>query len=275
MIELAYNKPENIHETETETGIVRSVVVQRTSKDGEIINKEIFTPSVVEAYENIDYLRSLKDVSEKGTAIEISLLDDETLKKEGFKGGVMDFITQVFGKSLAINTAQKYRKIGLVFGNKTVDENGKIKYSWLAPIPDDVSVTNLTQIIALLNLPRDYMNLSKAEIDKIRDTFVKTYIITGKLHLDATNEILRKDLKNLKKDENVIETTAEEITGDENGTSEAENENENGTSEELDERTEDERKRDVAIEYIDYLKIYFKGDKNALKAIATLVKILG
>lgn len=274
MIELAYNKPENIHETETETGIVRSVVVQRTSKDGEIINKEIFTPSVVEAYENIDYLRSLKDVSEKGTAIEISLLDDETLKKEGFKGGVMDFITQVFGKSLAINTAQKYRKIGLVFGNKTVDENGKIKYSWLAPIPDDVSVTNLTQIIALLNLPRDYMNLSKSEIEKIRDTFVKTYIITGKLHLDATNEILRKDLKNLKKDENVIETTAEEITGDENGNT-AETEPENATTEELDERTEDERKRDVAIEYIDYLKIYFKGDKNALKAIATLVKILG
>lgn len=275
MIELAYNKPENIHETETETGIVRSVVVQRMSKDGEIINKEIFTPSVVEAYENIDYLRSLKDVSEKGTAIEISLLDDETLKKEGFKGGVMDFITQVFGKSLAINTAQKYRKIGLVFGNKTVDENGKIKYSWLAPIPDDVSVTNLTQIIALLNLPRDYMNLSKAEIDKIRDTFVKTYIITGKLHLDATNDILRKELHDLKKDENVVPTTAEEISGDETTTSETETENENANAEEIDERTEDERKRDVAIEYIDYLKIYFKGDKNALKAIATLVKILG
>ena len=275
MVEIAYNTPNNIKETETENGIIRSVVVQRTTKDGEIVNKEIFTPAVVEAYENIDYLRSLKDVSEKGLVVEIGLLDDEMLKKEGFKGGVMDFIGQVFGSSLAINTVQKYRKIGKVFGIKTVDENGKIKYGWKEPIPNDVSVTNLTQIIGLLNLPKDYTTLSEAEIDKIFKAFVVNYVITNKIHLDATNAILRDDIKALKEAVNDIETTAEEIKDGEaeNSTTEAENSTtEAETAEEMDEET---AKRNNAIEALDYLKLYFKGDKTALKAIATLVKIIG
>lgn len=274
MVEIAYNTPNNIKETETENGIIRSVVVQRTTKDGEIVNKEIFTPAVVEAYENIDYLRSLKDVSEKGLVVEIGLLDDEMLKKEGFKGGVMDFIGQVFGSSLALNTVQKYRKIGKVFGLKTVDENGKIKYGWKEPIPNDVSVTNLTQIIGLLNLPKDYTTLSEAEIDKIFKAFVVNYVVTNKIHLDATNSILRDDIKALKETVDDIETTAEEIkdgeTAEENKTAETAEAAE--TAEEMDEET---TKRNNAIEALDYLKVYFKGDKTALKAIATLVKIIG
>lgn len=276
MVEIAYNAPANIKETETENGLIRSVVVQRTTKDGQIVNKEIFTPAVVEAYENIDYLRSLKDVSEKGLVFEIGDLDDEMLKKEGFKGGVMDFIGQVFGTSLALNTVQKYRKIGKVFGVKTIDDNGKIHYSWKAPIADDVSVTNLTQIIGLLNLPKDYAKLTEAELDKVFQSFVVNYIVTGKIHLDATNKILRDEITAIKTTVNDIQSTATEIkdgeTVEEGNTVEP---SETADEVEITPEIEAEEKRTHAIEMLDYLKVYFKGNKDALKAIATLVKIIG
>ena len=266
MIDININASENITERETENGLVKSVKVMRHGKDGQLVEKEIFTPAVVESYETINYLRKLKDVSQMGLCIEISLLNDETLKKEGFKGGVAEFIRECFGTSLDTNTAQRYRKVGLVFGEKTVNEEGKIEYHWCDGVPDDTTVTNLGQVIALVGLPKDYMKLTHEEILKLRNKFLLEYIFNGRLHLDTINRILRDEIKALT--EEVIETTAEEITDSETDT-------ESGNETESDIESEEETAKDNAVSALDTLKVYFKGNAKALKLIASLAKEIG
>lgn len=270
MIDININASENITERETENGLVKSVKVMRHGKDGQLIEKEIFTPAVVESYETINYLRKLKDVSQMGLCIEISLLNDETLKKEGFKGGVAEFIRECFGTSLDTNTAQRYRKVGLVFGEKTVSEDGKIEYHWCDGVPDDTTVTNLGQVIALVGLPKDYMKLTREEIVKLRNKFLVEYIFNGRLHLDTINRILRDEIKALT--EEVIETTAEEITNTE---TESGNETDTETESGIETESEEETAKDNAVSALDTLKVYFKGNAKALKLIASLAKEIG
>ena len=268
MIDININVTDNITERETENGLVKSVKIMRHGKDGQLIEKEIFTPAVVESYETIDYLRKLKDVSQKGLCIEISLLNDETLKKEGFKGGVAEFIRECFGTSLDTNTAQRYRKVGLVFGEKTVTEDGKIEYHWCDGVADDTTVTNLGQVIALVGLPKDYMKLTKEEIIKLRNNFLVKYVFSGDLHLDTINRILRDEIKALSN--TIVETTAEEITD-----TETETETDTETETETETETAEETAKDKSVSAIDTLKVYFKGNANALKLIAKLAKEIG
>ena len=272
MIDININATENITEREPENGLVKSVKIMRHGKDGELIEKEIFTPAVIESYETIDYLRKLKDVSQKGLCIEISLLNDETLKKEGFKGGVAEFIRECFGTSLDTNTAQRYRKVGLVFGEKSITEDGKIEYNWCDGVADDTTVTNLGQVIALVGLPKDYMKLTKEEIIKLRNNFLVKYVFSGDLHLDTINRILRDEIKALSN--TIVETTAEEITETENDT-ESGNDIENDTESGNDIESEEETAKDNAVSALDTLKVYFKGNTNALKLIAKLAKEIG
>ena len=262
MLNINIETKNEIIETENNGIITRSFSVQRKNKDGEIVTKTIFTPALVDSYERMTYLKSLKEVSEKGLCIEISDLNDEMLKKEGFKGGVTEYIKEVFGSSLASNTALKYRKVGLIFGEKVTDENGKITYRWKSPIDSDVSVTNLSQILGLLGLPRDFAKLSDKEIEKIFNEFIQAYIISGKLHLSATNAILREEIADLQT--TIIKANATEIT-------------ENTDTENTDTDTEnsEETAKQNAISAVDALKIYFKGNKEATKALAVLAKLLG
>lgn len=269
MLNINIETKNEIMETENNGVITRSFTVQRRNKDGEIVTKTIFTPALVDSYERMSYLKSLKEVSEKGLCIEIGDLDDEMLKKEGFKGGVTEYIKEVFGTSLASNTALKYRKVGMVFGEKITDDEGKITYRWKSPIDSDVSVTNLTQIIGLLGLPRDFAKLSDKEVEKIFADFVQTYVMSGKLHLSATNAILRDEIKDLQS--TILKATAEEITDEQ----EQEQEQEQAQDEEVTEEQEQEQAKANAVSAIDTLKIYFKGNKDATKALATLAKLLG
>ena len=246
-----------IMETETNGVVTRSFTVQRKNKDGEIVTKTIYTPALVDSFERMSYLKSLKEVSEKGLCIEISALNDEMLKKEGFKGGVTEYIKEAFGSSLASNTALKYRKVGLIFGEKIETEDGKIRYQWKSPIDSDVSVTNLTQILGLLGLPRDFAKLSDKEIERIFNDFIQTYVVSGRLHLSATNAILREEIADLQS--TILKATATEITDGEN----------------TDGENTEETARQNAVSAIDTLKIFFKGNKEATKALATLAKLIG
>ena len=269
MLNINIETKNEIMETENNGIITRSFSVQRKNKDGEIVTKTIYTPALVDSYERMTFLKSLKEVSEKGLCIEISDLNDEMLKKEGFKGGVTEYIKEVFGSSLASNTALKYRKVGLIFGEKITDDDGKITYRWKAPIDSDVSVTNLSQILGLLGLPRDFAKLSDKEIEKIFNDFVQTYVMSGRLHLSATNAILREEIADLQT--TILKATATEITDTENG------DTENGDTENGDTDTEnsEETAKQNAVSAVDTLKIYFKGNKEATKALAVLAKLLG
>ena len=269
MLNINIETKNEIIETENNGIITRSFSVQRKNKDGEIVTKTIFTPALVDSYERMTYLKSLKEVSEKGLCIEISDLNDEMLKKEGFKGGVTEYIKEVFGTSLASNTALKYRKVGLIFGEKVTDENGKITYRWKSPIDSDVSVTNLSQILGLLGLPRDFAKLSDKEIEKIFNEFIQAYIISGKLHLSATNAILREEIADLQT--TIIKANATEITEN----TDTENTDTDTENTDTDTENSEETAKQNAISAVDALKIYFKGNKEATKALAVLAKLLG
>lgn len=270
MLNINIETKNEIMETENNGIITRSFSVQRKNKDGEIVTKTIYTPALVDSYERMTYLKSLKEVSEKGLCIEISDLNDEMLKKEGFKGGVTEYIKEVFGSSLASNTALKYRKVGLIFGEKVTDENGAITYRWKAPIDSDVTVTNLSQILGLLGLPRDFAKLSDKEIEKIFNDFVQTYVMSGRLHLSATNSILREEIADLQT--TILKATATEVTDNEN----TENgDTENTDNESTDTENTEETAKQNAVSAVDTLKIYFKGNKEATKALAVLAKLLG
>ena len=269
MLNINIETKNEIMETENNGIITRSFSVQRKNKDGEIVTKTIYTPALVDSYERMTYLKSLKEVSEKGLCIEISDLNDEMLKKEGFKGGVTEYIKEVFGSSLASNTALKYRKVGLIFGEKVTDENGAITYRWKAPIDSDVTVTNLSQILGLLGLPRDFAKLSDKEIEKIFNDFVQTYVMSGRLHLSATNSILREEIADLQT--TILKATATEVTDNDTENTDTENTDTENTDTE---NTEETAKQN-AVSAVDTLKIYFKGNKEATKALAVLAKLLG
>ena len=251
---------------ETETGNRAFTYTERT-KDGQLVEKTVFEPAIVEIFERVDYLTQVSDESRKALCIELSLITEEAIKKAGIKGGFAGFITKCFGAKLDSNTAGRYRRIGKVFGTKSITEtDGTVRtsYVWKSPISADVSVTNLGQVLGLVGLPKDYDKLSDDEICELYDKFVSTYIVSGALSLDCSLKELRKAIRELS---DMVTATAEEV---ENGETEnGENgEPENGEPE------NGETNEESATLALDTLALYFKGNEKALALLTELSEML-
>lgn len=243
----------------------KSFSYKEKTKDGEIVLKTVYEPALVAIFEKVDYLTQVSDASRKALCLELAGINAEMLKKAGIKGGFNGFIEKCFGVKLDANTAGRYRKVGVVFGTR--DDNGRAV--WKAPISADVSVSNLDVVLPLVNLPKNWEDLSAKEIDSLYDDFVGKYIVTGLISLDAT----QKELKRQKHDLfNMVEGVASEIdnsiTSDKTVTTD-----ETVT---IDETVSSDKTVtiDNCVEYVDALMVHFKGNEKALELLAQIAELL-
>lgn len=233
------------------------------TKDGELVSKTVYEPSVVAVYEKVDYLTQVARISVKALCIELGHLDIEGVKKAGIKGGFNGFISKCFGRDLDTNTAQRYRRIGKVFGRSYVDETGKTQYMWHEPISQDVSVTNLGQVLSLVDLPKEWEDMEDAEIFKLYKRFIDNYVLTGKISLDSTLKDLRQAMKDLKTE--VATVNATEVSSEPVQAQEKEVTPEMVQAEKTEEAT-------MAVQT---LYTYFEGNTTVLAMLAQIAEAIG
>ena len=219
------------------------------------IKHTCFDPAIVSVYEKVEYLTQVGNESRKALCIELAGVTREMVKKAGFKGGFNAFISNCFGARLDANTAQKYRKVGRVFGIKTEAE-GKVGYRWKEPIASNVSVTNLSQVLGLVDLPKNWEELTDAEMEKVYLKFVQTYIYTARINLDCTLSDLREAIRKVQS----------EIDG--TGLAKEQKQDEQKQDEHIDDEEE------VLTVYLDAFRVHFKGNAEALTLIAKLADML-
>lgn len=234
-----------------------------------------FDPAIVSVYEKVEFLTQVGNESRKALCIELAGVTREMVKKAGFKGGFNAFISNCFGARLDPNTAQKYRKVGRVFGIKTEME-GKVGYRWKEPIAVNVSVTNLSQVLGLVDLPKNWEELTDAEMEKVYLKFAQAYIYSGRINLDCTLSDLREAIRKVQNDidgtglatEQKGAQGAQDEQDEQKGAQDAQD-----AQDEQDEHIDDEQ--EVLTVYLDAFRVHFKGNDEALSLIAKLAELLG
>ena len=231
-------------------------------KDGQIVTKTVYEPSVVSLYKKVDYLTQIMDVSRKALAIELGHMDLESIKKAGIKGGFNGFITKCLGKSLDTNTAGGYRRVGRVFGHSYIDDKGQVQYLWHEPISQDVPVTHLRQVLSLVDLPKEWESMTDNEIAEKYRAFAEKYLYTGQISLDCTLKEIREQIKSV--NGIVAEVTPTEVSREQAGEQAGEQVGEQAG----------EQARENALLAIGTLYGYFEGNEKVLALLAEVAEAL-
>lgn len=242
------------------------------TKDGGIIlNKMDGTTVVITNKEQAKHLATakyicgLQNVTDIAISYELASLTEKMAADFGFTS--VNALIQANFNSIEPTKVSRYRRVGKMFIQRYFNENGGYSYGLRAPLPEGVSLTNLTEILPLLGV-KDWSKLDDFTEDEISDcvnAFCELYIIPadgetdGKLHLLAPTKRLREEKakllatdklsakKEAKKDDKKFET----------------------------ETVETETKLTVSEtmrSYLDALTEYFNGNTKALKAIASLIE---
>lgn len=144
------------------------VVERHVIKDGE--REIVLTGHDAEVVARSQYLAVADADISKALACFLADIDCEFPKRYGIKS--MNRALEIATNGLKDgNTLSKYRRVGRVFGAVAPDGSPV----WKDPIPQDVSITNLTSCLGLLNLPRDIDDLSREELDATFDEFVAKF----------------------------------------------------------------------------------------------------
>lgn len=139
---------------------------------------------------DIDTFTALSTMSLKGLCIAMARLTKQTAEKAGFKS-VVDMVSEKH-TNLSKNTLQKYRRIGLLFGD--ISEDG---YMWRSFIPQSVSVSNLDVVLTLFDKV-DVEALTQEKLEERCQKFYEEYIVTDKISLTATQKKLKEQVHLIK-----------------------------------------------------------------------------
>lgn len=199
-------------------------------------------------------LQAFAGVSTKALCCKLSEVDTETAKHDGFK--VMAFITGAL-PNLAPSTARLYYLVGRIFGDSAT-------MTWRQPVPSSVSISNLTDLVKAKGL----INTTKIEEATEKDLvarfeeFIRKYVDTGLIHLNATQKDLRAEIKAIQNpDKADIVTTAEDVT---------DTEQEQDTKSTDVPATEQEQEQDARLA-LDTLFTYFKGNDKVLEYLSLVL----
>lgn len=232
--------------------------------------KLITNKAMSETLATLEMLQSLKGGVDKGACYELAHLTEKGASDFGFTS-VSAMVQSAFS-NLDPSTIGRYRRIGKVFVQKYISEDGKVGYSYREPIPEETSITNLGQILSLLAVSKDKWaqldSWTEEEIDSVVSDFVNAYIMPvdgaedGKIHLLASNKRLREEISALMPSKSKSKSK------------EQEQEQEQETTEQEQEQDTSAEPNEIAREHIDSLCAYFVGNDKALKLLASLAKMI-
>ena len=174
------------------------------------------------------------------------------------------------------NTINKYRRIGLLFGNNAEDISD---FSYKSYIDEDVSISNLDVILTLFN-NLDVEKTTPAEREKAVSDFYAKYIVTDMIHLHASQSVLKKEVHDILNP--AIEGTAKELdstaetaqTDSTAETAQTDSTAETAQTDSTAETAQIDSTAETAQHSIATLTLIFKGNKTAEDALAVLMEEL-
>ena len=217
--------------------------------------KDLQSVVLKKTYVTADTLRKFSEVSIQAMICELHSLTKEIAKADGFT--VNGFIKSAFPQYDA-NTITNYYRVARIFGNPHT-------HIWKNPIPQGVSVTNLRQVLSLINTDK-IDEASEKDLDARLSDFVKKYITTGKIHLLGSNKDLREEISAIKNPNKAdIQGKATEVKEGEGTGEEAQAEVE--VTPEVAQQEEAQKARDA----VNTLYAYFRDNEAVLEALAVVL----
>lgn len=261
--------------------------IMSTKKDAEGREVAVYieNPTLAKQVNKAAMLDALASVSLMAVCIELAEIDYETVHNEGFSS-VVEFVVGTGMCKQDEKTLQGYWRVGMVFG-VLGEDHARTGYHWKPDIKQAATVTNLRQVLSLLNLPKRFIEkCTRDEIEDAYDEFVEKYIDTGKINPAHTNAEVRKEINEVtgkgKAKKEDINTTATDLqTGDTVGAKQTAEEAQAQTTEEAQEQTAEQaeeakrqarnqRWRDTLSE----MAKEFESNPEVAKALAVLVAVI-
>ena len=232
----------------------------KKGKDGKEVSTEIQIrdKATVATLYNIDAFIGMSTIAVKGLVCEISRISAK-IAKETVNSDVVTMLSKIY-PFYSKTTLQMYRRVGLVFVDRSVDG-----YQYRAGIPQSVSVNNLSVVLALATKKANLEELTEEELTDLYETFYADYIATGRVNLTATQSVLKKQVKDINDSENAI---------DGNTTPKKEDKKEEGKEVKVTPKTEKADNITAFKEYLAHYSEVFKGNGAILSAITDILKEL-
>lgn len=176
-----------------------SKVFETTMRDdkGQIVPVSMHTALGIQTMSTLKALVTVENTSGKAIAIEASRITDKVAKAEGFDSAEKMLTTVLYEKSWT--TLRAYRRVGKVFGVREETPYG-VHYRWRNGIDDRTSVSNLMQVVGLVNLGDiAFDDLTTEQVATAYGEFYERFIASDELHPLLSQKGLRDELTALAK----------------------------------------------------------------------------
>ncbi|MBO7732705.1 MAG: hypothetical protein J6S67_09140 [Methanobrevibacter sp.] len=245
--------------------VTKSFMYKSTDKDGNVTYKTAKSELTMSFINSVNFWAKVGKVAPRNIAIEMAQVTEEMAKSEGYKS-VKEMIKSIY-PNYTDNTINGYRRAGWFFGIKEIDEKGQVHYRYRNGIDGDTSINNLTAVLTLCNIPKDYQKLSTDEVNGLYKAFYEKYILTGEINLSLPQSELKKQISAI---QNTIDGNCEDKTNNSDNSDNSDN-SENTENKTVDKNskssTESVKSDDVkttAINSVNALALIFKGNTAIL-----------
>ena len=224
---------------------------------------------------NIDAIINLNKNSNIALSIELARLKKSIAEENGFRT-VAQMVHSIHD-DLSETTINAYRRVGVVFGDLASEI-----FKWKDLIPQNVSITNLVQVVGLVDIDKDTDKITQDNAVKAVAEFVDKYILSDRLHLLLPLSKLKEEIKDIN---NTIDSTSKEVDSktEDSKTEDSKTEDSKQTE---DSKTEDSkqtadskpgevvRTKESFIYDLEYLKELYKDNDKIVKLSEKLIKEL-
>lgn len=176
-----------------------SKVFETTMRDekGQIVPVSMHTALGIQTMSTLKALIAVESTSGKAIAIEASRITDKVAKAEGFDSAEKMLTTVLYEKSWT--TLRAYRRVGKVFGVREETPYG-VTYRWRNGIDERTTLSNLVQIVGLVNLGEvAFDDLTDEQVATAYGDFYERFIASDELHPLLSQKGLRDELTGLAK----------------------------------------------------------------------------
>ena len=265
----------------TKSGITKNFVevnVETKDENGNkhIVTRKIYNELAVNTLVTIEQLSFIRNKSLKALVLSFGKITDKVAESVGLKSAKALIKTKF--PEYSDNTISKYRRIALLFSNSLEDASD---FTYCEFIPQDTPISNLDVVLTLFK-DIDVEKSTKEEREKALSDFYDKYIITDTIHLSASQQALKKEVREIV-NPTIITVEANEVdntnTEEENTNTEdnTNTEEENTNTEEENTNTEDftnSENDEIVNRAFAILKVKIHGNKKAEKLFTQFLEEL-
>ena len=153
---------------------------------------------------NIDAVITLNKKSNIALSIELARLKKSVAEENGFK--TVAQLVHAIHDDLSETTINSYRRVGVIFGDLSTEV-----FKWKDEIPQNTSITNLVQVVGLVNASKDTDSITQEEATQAVREFKERYIDSEDIHLLLPLSKLKEEIKRV---QNTIDSTSTEVQAD-------------------------------------------------------------